>query len=114
MEIAQNPFGRINPPPGVARFSGGQITGVPTLLNIILRTLILGAAIFAVFNLVLAGYAYLSAAGDPKRIQVATEKIWQSLLGLTVAAGAFVLAGVIGQILFGDPNALLQFRYFTP
>lgn len=114
MKLTQNPWGVVNPPQGVGNFGGGQIGGVPMLLNVILRTLIIGAGIFTIFNLVFAGYAYLSAAGDPKRIQVATEKIWQSLLGLTVAAGAFVIAGVISQILFGNPTYLLQFRYFTP
>ena len=79
-----------------------------------LRTLIVIAVIYSVFNFILAGYAYISAGGDPKRIQDATAKIWQTILGLIVVAGAFVIAGVIGSILFNNPRALLQFKIYTP
>ena len=112
-KIAVN-FGTVQPPPGVEQFSGGSLEGLQVLLSIIFRTLIVGAGIYAVLSIILAGYAYISAAGDSKRISDATNKISNSVLGLVVAAGAFVLAGIIGQILFGDANALLQIRYFTP
>ncbi len=104
-------LGNITPPPG---FPSADIIGLQKLLNIILRTLIVGAGIYAVLNIILAGYGFLSAAGDPKRISDATNKIWHSILGFVVAAGSFVLAAIIGQILFNDPNALLQLRYFKP
>lgn len=109
-----NPFGQVAPPTPLQGFSGGTLAGIPILLNIILRTLVVIAGLFAVFNIVLAGYGYLSAEGDPKKISDAGSKIYQSIIGLVVAAGSFVLAAVIGQILFGDPDAILQLRYFTP
>ncbi len=107
-------WGTVNPPPGVSQFSGGTIGGIQILLNIILRTLIVGAGIYAVINLILAGYWYIGGSGDAKRLWEATNKIWHSVIGLIVVAGSFILAGVLGQILFDDPNALINFRYFTP
>ena len=108
-------FGNVEPPPVVNSLApGGDISGLQVLLNIVLRTLIAGAGIYAVISIVLAGYVYISAGGDSKKISDATNKIWHSVLGLIVAAGAFVLAGILGQILFGDSNAILQLRYFTP
>jgi hypothetical protein len=71
-------------------------------LNLILQTLIVGAGIYALFNLVLAGYSFMSAGDDPKKIEGAWAKIWQTLLGLAVAAGAFVLAAIFGRLLFGS------------
>lgn len=112
-KIAQNPWGTVNPPPGVASYPNGP-AGLSTLLNIILKTLIVGAGIFATINLLLAGYTFMSAGGDPKKIEEAWAKIWQTLLGLTVAAGAFVLAAIFGKLIFGDYNALLQLKIFTP
>lgn len=107
-------FGEIEPPPGVDRY-GGFLSGGPTnLISNIAKVLIAIAGIYAFFNILLAGYVFISADGDPKKIQDAWSKIWQSILGLTVAAGAFVLAALIGQVLFGDPNALLQIRVFGP
>ncbi|KKQ97991.1 MAG: hypothetical protein UT24_C0005G0009 [Candidatus Woesebacteria bacterium GW2011_GWB1_39_12] len=114
MNIAQNRWGTVSPPQFLSRFNSGSISGLQILLNIILRTLIVGAGIFTVFNLIMAGYAYLSAGGDPKRIADATAKITQSIIGLVIAAGAFVIAGIVGQILFGDANAILQLQFFSP
>jgi len=108
------PFGTVDPPPGLVRFGGGTIVGVPLLINIIIRSLILVAGIYAVFNLVLAGYWYMSAAGDSKRVAEASSKIWQTIIGVVVAAGSVMLAGLIGQIFFGDPSAILNITIFTP
>ena len=115
MKIATgSPFGTVAPPPGVSQFNGGNLSGIQILLGIVMQTLIVGAGIFAVINLILAGYWYIGGSGDPKRLWEANNKIWHSILGLIVAAGAFVLAGVIGQIFFDDYNAILLLRYFTP
>src|SRR3989344_1526104 len=108
-KLAQN-FGTVSPPFGLSGLGGGGITGIPIIITILLRTLIVIAGIYSVFNFILAGYAYISAGGAPKKIQDATAKIWQTILGLIVVAGAFVIAGVIGSILFNNPRALLQFK----
>ena len=108
-----NPFGTVAPPPGVEEFDSGNLGGLQLLLNIVLRSLIVFAGVYAVISLVLAGYSYISASGDPKRVSDATAKIWHAVVGFTVAAGAFVLAGLIGEILYNDANAILQIRYFT-
>jgi hypothetical protein len=107
-------FGTIDPPQGVAGFAGGSVGGIPILINIIIKTLIVIASIYAVFNFVLAGYAYLSAAGDSKRIADASSKIWQTVIGLVVASGSVMLAGLVGKILFRDYNAILQIKIFAP
>jgi hypothetical protein len=107
-------FGNVAPPPGVSGFAGGQVGGISVLLNIVLRTMIVAAGVYAVFNLILAGYAYISAGGDSKAVAGATAKITQSIIGLTVAAGAFIIAGVISQILFGNATTLLSITIFQP
>jgi hypothetical protein len=107
-----NPFGTVNAPPGVNKFAGGDIQGIPLFINIILRTLVLGAGLYALFNLILAGYAFLSAGGDPKAIAGAWAKIWQSILGLAVTASAFIIAAIIGILLFGDATRLLRITIF--
>jgi hypothetical protein len=107
-------WGTVDPPPGVSRFAGGSLEGIPLLLNIILRSAIMVAAIYTLINFILAGYGYLSAGGDPKKIQDASTKIWQSIIGLVITAGAFGLAAIIGLLVFGDAAALLQVRIFEP
>jgi len=72
------------------------------------------AGVYTLLNFVFAGYTFLSGAGDPKKIQDSWAKIWQSIIGLTVAAGSFVLAALLGLLLFRDSNAILQLRIFGP
>lgn len=112
--VGENPFGVISPPPGVNQYDSGNISGIPVLINNILKIMIVGAGLYSLFNIVLAGYSFLSAGDDPKKVTAAWAKIWQSLLGLAVVAGAFVLAAIFGKLIFGDWDALLQFRIFTP
>ena len=102
-------FGNVQPPPGVNKYVG------PTqFISNIVKLLIVGAGIYALFNLVTAGYAFISAGGDPKKIAEAWAKIWQTLLGLLVAASSIVLAAIFGRLIFGNANALLQITIFGP
>ena len=108
--LAQNPFGSIKVPEGLSNYSGSPDASLGQLLNTVLRTLIVGAGIYALINLVLAGYAFMSAGDDSKKVAGAWAKIWQTLLGLAVAAGAFVLAAIFGQLIFKDPTFILNPR----
>lgn len=107
-------FDHIPAPDALSSISGGTVQGIPLLLNVIIKSLILIAGVYAVFNLVLAGYWYMSAAGDSKRMAEANAKIWQTVIGVIVAAGSVMLAGLIGQIVFKDPSAILKVKIFTP
>jgi len=66
------------------------------------------AGIYAFFNIIIAGYGFLGAGGDAKKIQQAWDKIWQSALGLVIVAGSFVLAAILGWLIFKDPTAILK------
>lgn len=55
------------------------------------------AGIILIFRLITAGYLYFSAMGDPKKFQQAGDTITQSILGLVVIAGAFILAGLVAR-----------------
>ena len=70
--------------------------------------------LFAFFNLVIAGYGFLSAGDDPKKIEAAWKKIWQSMLGLLFILGSFILAAIFGYLLFGDATAILKPKIYGP
>jgi len=105
--LAADPFGKVTPPPVIAQFTDPGL-GLGTFLNVILKILIVGAGIYTLINLVMAGYAFMSAGDDPKKVAGAWATIWQSLLGLAFTAGAFVLAAIFGQLLFGDSTFILK------
>jgi len=106
-------FGRVNPPPGVATY-GMSLVGLRWFISNIIKTAIVIAGIYAFINLILAGYSFMSAGGNPEKIAASWAKIWQTMLGLFIAAASFVLAGIFGWLIFRDYNALLQLRVFAP
>lgn len=108
-----NPVGPVKPPAAIAKW-GVTLDGLSNFLNAILKFAIVVAGLYALVNLLLAGYAFMSAGDDPKKIAGATSKIWQSILGLAIAAGSFVLAAIFGKLLFDDWNALLQLQVWGP
>lgn len=100
-------FGSVTEPSALKNFGGVQGGAIGKLINFIFNSLIVAASVWALLNLILAGYSFISAGDDPKKIEASWAKIWQTLLGLAIAAGAFVLGSIFGQILFGDPKAIL-------
>lgn len=100
-----NPFGTIKPPASVGTDPGSGIGG---LIQTVIWILIIGAGVYGLINIILAGYAFLSAGDDPKKVAGAWAKIWQTALGLTVAAGSFILARVLGQLIFGNPDFMIK------
>jgi type IV secretory pathway VirB2 component (pilin) len=62
------------------------------------------AGVIFIVKIILAGYAYLSANGDEKKMAQAWAMIWQSIIGLVIVASAFIIAGVIGNLTGTDPT----------
>ena len=93
-------FGNVEAPLNNAYFTGEKGSGLFLLLSNIFKIAGTIAGIFFVVQIIMAGYAYISANGDPKKTEAAWAKIWQSIIGLLIVAGAFVLASIIGN-LFG-------------
>lgn len=101
-------IGTINNPtdPGYPTLQNKGLTLFITNLVYLIMTL---AGLFTLVNLIMAGYLYLGSNGNPQQIQAAGNKILQSLIGLVIVAAAFVIASLIGYLLFQDASFL-----FTP
>lgn len=106
--LAANPFGVIDPPKAIKDYSYNPAGGIGRLIQTAIWILIAGAGIYALVNFVLAGYGFLSAGDDPKKVAGAWAKIWQTAIGLLVAASSIILAAVFGKLIFGDSNAILN------
>lgn len=107
-------WGSVSRPEALRNFNPDPGRGFGQLINIFVNLLIVIAGLYALFNFILAGYGFLSAGGDSKKVADASAKIWQSVIGLTVAAGAFVLAAIFGWLIFRDASALLNPVIPTP
>ena len=105
---AQDALGKVPVPQELNKFGDVSNGGIGKLLQLLLMLIIVGGGIYALFNLVLAGYAFMGAGDDPKKVEGAWGKIWQTALGLLFMAGAFVLAAIFGQLIFNKWDFILN------
>lgn len=105
-----DPIGCISPPPNMPSGIGpnGELTGIMVLLNSILKLVFIVAGLYSFVNLIIAGFDYMSAGGDAKKVTKALDRIWQTLLGLVIIVASFLLAAIFGILFFKDPTAILQ------
>lgn len=105
-----NPIGKIEisnfPFPTIDQATG-ELTGLIAFGNTLLRLLFIAGGVWGLLNIVLAGFGFLSAGGDPKNITKAWSKMWQSLIGLMIIVSSFALAAIVGIVVFKDPSAIL-------
>lgn len=100
--MADSIFGTITPPAAIDKIettAGNNGNGIFLIINTALRIAGSIAGLFFVVQIIMAGYQYLSASGDEKKMAQAWATIWQSLIGIIIVASAFVLANVIGYVL---------------
>lgn len=88
--------------------------GVTQFFTNLLRLVFVGAGIYTFFNLILAGFQYMSAGGDTKLITAAWARIWQTLLGLLIIVSSFALASLFGYLFFKDPGFILNPKIYGP
>lgn len=115
--LAQTPadfFGTIAPPPGVSQYGDVTSEGLIKFANNLLKLFIVGGGLFTFVNFLMAGFGFISGAGDPKKIEQSVNKIWQSAVGLVIMAGSFVAAAIIGWVVFGDATAILSPKIYGP
>ncbi len=107
-QVPQGIFGTVTAPSPLAKFGLVENGGIGVFLNLIFKLLLVGGGLFALFNLILAGYAFMSAGDDPKKMEGAWGKIWQTAMGLLFMAGAFVLAAIFGLLIFGSVDSIIN------
>lgn len=59
-------------------------------------------------NFIWAGIDWISAGGDSGKTGKARDKITQSIIGLIILLGAFVIITFVGQLFFGDAFDILN------
>ncbi|OGM74285.1 hypothetical protein A2382_04455 [Candidatus Woesebacteria bacterium RIFOXYB1_FULL_38_16] len=102
-------FGRIQAPSAITgKYGDVQSGALGKFFNVIMNTLIVFGGIYALINFILAGYNFISAGNDPKKVTEAWAKIWQTVIGIFIMASTFLIAAIIGQLFFGDRMFLLS------
>lgn len=102
-------MGGINFPstPGKSWFQFSEIR-ITEFISLLLRILTIISGLWFMFNMIYAGYLFLASAGDTAVFGKFKESLYYSLIGLFVIAVAYLLAGLIGAIFFGDAGFIIR------
>lgn len=105
--------GDIIPPQGVARYNlsvsqGGGSIGILLFISNVLKFFAVICGLLVFFNILYAGYGYIVGAGKTDVHAKVRERLTWSLLGLLLLVAAYLIAALIGLLIFGNPTFLLN------
>lgn len=104
-----------NPLPDAYKNIGAaQGGGLVLFFSNVLRLVFVIAGIYAFINFIIAGFQYMSAAGDSKALSAAWDRIWQTWLGIVVIIASFAITAILSQLLFGNPTYILSPTIYGP
>ncbi len=109
--IAQgNVFGQIRPPAVVEDSYGvlGAGAGLTGFISRLIVVVTIAGGIWALFNVLTAGFMVITASDDSKKLGEMSTKITNTFIGLLVMVAAPLIAALIGLFFFGDAGFLLQ------
>lgn len=112
--FAQGLVGQIQNPLTLEGSGYGGLSSVGTFISNILRLFFVVAGIYALFNFLVAGFDYINAGGDSKKLTHAWSRIWQSLLGLVIIVASFAIASLFGYLIFGRADFIFNPTVYGP
>lgn len=104
-------FGSIEAPAGVEAFNAA--TGTPDGIGLIIfvsnliQLVTIVAGIWVMFNFILAGWQFITAE-DKNVFSKVQQKLTQSVIGLVIIVASYLIAGLIGLLLFGDASYIIN------
>jgi hypothetical protein len=98
-----NVVGNIDLPTGIPK----ETIQTTEVISALVRFIVVVAGLFALWQLLTGGLAYISSGGDKGKLTEAQNKITMSLVGLVIIAASFLIIALISKILFGDFGAIL-------
>lgn len=104
-------FGTISKTPGTPDIPAGQagaLTALVKILNVGLNLVLIVAGLYTLLNFILAGFKYITSHGDPKATLEANQRMTYTVVGLIIIAIAPLLAAVLGIVLFGRYDAIIN------
>jgi hypothetical protein len=114
----QNVFGTIEAPEPVQRYgligSPGSQGGPTAFISNIIILVTVVAGIWALINVLLAGFTLVTSDGDSKKISEMSSKITNTFIGLLVMVAAPLIAAIFGLFLFGRADYFLNPQIFGP
>ena len=92
---------------------GEGIDPLITMLNLGLKVVFWIAGVWALVNFIIAGFKYMTAGGDSKKVSDANGKMTMTVVGLAIIVATPLIAMILGQVFFGDATAIINPKFKT-
>ncbi len=79
---------------------------VATIIGLFINIMVGFAGLWALVQLILAGYMYMGSSGDPKKAETAWFRIMYSIVGLVVIAAAMLAPVIIKKFTGQDVDLI--------
>lgn len=84
----------------------GNITGIDPAVNmfnkvmsLLIGIITIGAGLWFTFHILIAGFTWLTAAGDKTKAEKAQKTLTDSIIGLVIVVSAIFIARLVGDLL---------------
>jgi len=86
--------------PGCLQGSGkvATLSCIPAIFSNVVSALLAFAGFFALFLFIFAGFRYMNAAGDPKKLEGARNTLIYGIIGLIIVLFSFFVIGIISTV----------------
>ncbi len=74
-------------------------TDIDALLSRVIDVMIAVGFLYFMFQIIFAGFGMLSSEGDKGKVEMARNRMSQSVIGLIIITSAYTLAGLLIKIL---------------
>ena len=85
--------------PGIQVETGNSVSQLESIISNIIGVITIVAFIFFTFQIIFAGYTFMSANGDEKKLEISRKKLTNGILGLTIVVVAYGLTAFIATLL---------------
>ena len=103
--------GKVRVPEGVSLINtevGQDQIGILLFASKLIQIITVIASIWAVVNVILAAYQYLSGGGKAENHSKVNNILTMSVTGLIIIVATYTIAGLIGSIFFGNAMYIIK------
>ena len=107
-------IGKVEPPKGVFEYNAhaggasGINIGILVFASKLLKLVNIAAGLLFFANFTMAGYTYITSAGNTNIMTEIKDKLTFSIVGIIIIVAAYTGAALFGYIFFGDPGIVLN------
>lgn len=106
-------LGGINRPAGVRSYGISETgdyapIGIVNFISKLLQILTIICGVWFMINIIYAGVLFITSSGDAAVFGKFKDSLYYSIIGLVVLAAAYLIAGLIGTIFFGDAGFIIR------